>query len=223
MTRSKSSIPTLPGFCATALTATLATAMPTAAEEARGPYVRALSGVGWAADTSLGGSTIDADGKYDVGFLAGAATGYDFGRWRLEGELVYRTNGTDRLSGARLPPGADGGDLSSLGVGVNALLEFDLLGSPAITSHVGAGLVYLQEIDIDLDSPTGELSYSDADWAFQLLAGARYRISDAWSINAEVRYLTASDLTLKGEGAAAGSIDLDYDHTSVILGLEYRF
>jgi len=174
-----------------------------AARADTGYYLTAIGGVGALADTSVDAAGFNADAQFDAGFDAGAAAGYDFGRWRLEGELVYRTNDSSSLRGT-LPTGWSGGDFSSLGIAVNGLYEFDLGGSPNVTSYAGVGLVWLQEIDIDFATPAGERSFSSDAVGVQLLAGVNYRLTERWTMRAELRYLTTGSLTLEGEGAAAG-------------------
>ena len=79
--------------------------------QAREFYASLIGGVGWLSDSDvqLSGNPA-AKGEFDVGFDAGGALGYIWDNWRLEAELLYRTNDTDSLSGPGLPPGADGGD-----------------------------------------------------------------------------------------------------------------
>jgi len=204
------------------LSLSLLTAVPTA--HAEGTYVNLIGGMGWLDDTDVkpdGGTP--SKGEFDGGFAGGASIGYAWDNWRVEGELLYQTNDTDKLSGPGLPDGADAGDFSSLAVSANAIYEFDLLGSPNARTYVGAGLVWLQEVDLDFDSPDGELSYSGDDWGYQIFAGARYRFGEHWQATAEIRYLDSGSVTLDGEGAAPGRIKADYQRTSILVGLGYRF
>lgn len=200
---------------------TLMVSISAQAEEAF--YMRALGGLGALSDTSLDSSTLGrGDAEFDVGFSGGAGVGYDFGRWRLEGEIMYRTNTVDDVAGT-IYDGADDGDFSSLGFGVNALYEFNLLENPNFTSYAGVGLVWFQEIDIDVEPPGGERSYSGDDTAVQLICGARYDLKNRFALYAEVRQLVADSIEMDGEGAATGTFEADYDRTELVLGLSYRF
>ena len=175
-------------------------------------YVRALGGLATLSDTSLDSLTLgNGDAEFDVGFSGGAGAGYDFGKWRLD-DLV----GT-------IYDGADDGDFSSLAFGVNALYEFNLFENPNITSYAGIGLVWFQEIDIDVEPPGGERSFSGDDTAFQLMFGARYNLRNRVALYAEVRQLFADRIEMDGEGAATGSFEADYDRTEFVLGVSYRF
>ncbi len=201
---------------------TLLGSMPAHAEDGA-VYVRALGGLGMLSETNLDSPTLGSgDAEFDVGFSGGAGVGYDFGRWRLEGEIMYRTNTIDDVTGT-IYDGADDGDFSSLGLGVNALYEFNLLENPNITSYVGVGFVWFQEIDIDVEPAGGERSYSADDTAVQLLLGARYDLKNRFALYAEVRQLFADGIEMDGEGAATGTFEADYDRTEFVLGLSYRF
>ena len=91
--------------------------------------------------------------------------------------------------------------------------------------YVGAGLGWLQEIDIDLEGNGPEQSYSgDGDIGVQLFLGADYALSDAWALQGEVRYARFSDIDLDGEARAEGSLTgLDYEPLTLQLGIVYRF
>lgn len=196
--------------------------IPSAAAE-RQLYVKALGGFGTLADADVSSRAIgDGEVEFSAGFNAGGAVGYDFGRWRLEGEILYRTNDVDDVSGT-LFDGTDDGDFSALTLGANALYQFNLLKNPKVVSYAGAGVVWFQEVDLDFETAGVERSYSGDDFALQLIAGARYDLAERWALTAEVRHLFGGEVELDGEGAAVGSIDADYDQTSLVLGLSYRF
>ena len=196
-------------------------AVPSHADE--GVYVKALAGLGQLADSDFGSASLgNGEGEFELGFAAGAAAGYDFGRWRLEGELLYRTNTLERVSGTVFD-GVDDGDFSSLGFGVNALVDFNLLPNPKITSYAGMGVVWFQEIDMDFETGAGEFSYSGDDTALQFMLGSRYQLNPRLAVYAEVRQLVADGIELEGEGLSVGTLEADYSRTEFVLGLGYRF
>lgn len=189
----------------------------------QGWYAKALADIGALADSDLDSTTLGTgDSAFDLGFGGGAALGYDFGQWRFESELVYRTNGLDQVSGTSFD-GASDGDLSSLGFAANALLDFNLFGSPKVESYVGLGLVWFEEIDIDFEQSGVESSFSSDGNAWQAIAGVDYTLRDNWSMFGEVRYLFSDDLDLSGEDGVTDEFTTDYDRTSVTLGIKYRF
>ena len=188
-----------------------------------GFYVSATGGAGFLGGTDLDSGTLgNGDADFDAGFGAGGAVGYDFGAWRLEGEMMYRTNDVDSVDGTVFD-GVDDGDFSSLALALNGRYEFNLLGRPEITSYVGAGLTWFQEIDIDFEDATFERSYSGDGFGIQLMAGARYQLGRNWGVFTELRHLMANDLELEGEGAATGEFDADYQHTMLLIGVDYQF
>lgn len=203
-------------------------------------YLKALGGLGWLGDTDYllsdaAGQSPDGAGalQLDAGFGAGLSAGYDFGRWRLEGEYLYQTNDIAELSLAGLPAGTTDGDFAAVVIAANLLAEWNLpSGRPTqgpLQVWGGVGLAWVQEVDIDFMTPTGERSFSTSDFGVQLLAGVEYRLTDNWSAGIEGRYLAAGGLDLDreeragGEGGDFAAVTADYDRTSVLLSLRYRF
>lgn len=91
--------------------------------------------------------------------------------------------------------------------------------------YVGAGLTWVEEIDIDLERGGDELSYSgDGDSGYQLFAGFDYDLADSWKLQAELRYGSIGDIDLEGEGNDVGEFDgIDYETTTLQIGLVYDF
>lgn len=186
--------------------------------------VSALGGYGTLGDSSFGGSAgASGTATFDAGFMAGLAVSYRLGAWELGGDYLYQTNDLDRPPVGGAAAGADGGDFSAVAIAVGLKRTFNLLPSQRATSYLGAGLVWLQEVDIDFDTPSGEASFSDSAIGYQLQAGVRYQLAPRWEAGLELRYLDAGSLSLDGEGTASGSIDADYERTSLLGSLRYRF
>ena len=90
--------------------------------------------------------------------------------------------------------------------------------------YVGAGLGWIQEIDIDLEQNGVETSLSgDGDIGYQLFAGADYKLDEQWSMGFELRYGSTTGIDLKGEGNNGRYRDLDYQPTTLQIGLTYRY
>jgi opacity protein-like surface antigen len=201
-------------------------AIASAADDAHW-YATANLGANFMSDQSVSlsgdGPTRSGDASLGNGLLAGAAVGRAFNRsFRAEAEFVYQSVDHD---GVRL---ADGGSLpsgnyASTGVALNGLYSFNLFGREEVRTYVGLGLAWLTEVDIDFEQGGEELSYSGDGFGVQLLAGARYEIGERWFLDAGLRYLSAGEVTMDGEGAATGRVRADYEPWSATLGIGWRF
>ncbi len=170
------------------------------------------------------GSTGDAEVGIDSGFIAGIAAGYQYDQnWSGELGWEYRTND----SAVMLPNG------TLFSEGNYASNSFSLTGKYAFANQrnwqpfVGLGLVWLQEIDVDLETDGQEFSYSsNSDIGFQLLGGINYQLSDSVELEGALRYSSIQDIELKPEagGDTQGAFaDIDYQPLSFQLALKYRF
>ena len=198
------------------------------ADEAEKFYASASIGAGSLSSATLtfsdGTNTSTASGKYEASFAGGGAVGYRFGNgWTIEGELMYRRNELDPVSLQGLGD-FDGGDFASLGIGVNALYRFDIGSSGKLQGYAGPGLVYLQEIDIDFDNGGDqEISFESDDTAWQFKLGGRYDFSDRWFVDAAATYLMANGVRMEIPADPAQTIESDYDHLTLSLGVGWRF
>lgn len=196
----------------------------TAAAQERGWYLEAVGGLGWLADSDYSGTGGRAgDLTFDAGFSGGAAAGYDLGRLQLEGEYLYQTNDTDGFRGVGFAPGTEGGDFSAVLVAANAIAQFDVLPGQRASSYLGIGVVWVQEVDLDFETDVGERSFSGDGVGAQVFAGVEYRFGGHWTASAELRYLSVGSVDLDSEGAATGSLDANYDRTSLLFSIGYRF
>jgi opacity protein-like surface antigen len=185
----------------------------------RGPsglYARANIGYGQTLDGAFDPSGSSADGEYSAGMVSGAAIGYDFNEnWSVEADWTYRSGDVDSIGAGGSV--ANGGDYASVAVTGNAIYSFSTSG--AWRPYIGAGLGFLQEIDADLQPAIGEVSDRGA-FAYQLLGGVGYRLSEAIELTLEGRYLGTSGVELEGGGQ---SFEADYDHMGVLFGLRWQF
>lgn len=196
----------------------------TMAEEA-GWYGRAHGGLSSLADAdgnfAFEGEQQQAKVDTDTGGFAGIAGGYRFGSgWRTELAWEYRRNEFAGSIGSINYPTAD---FASSTLYLNGIYAF---GSGSHwTPYVGAGVAWAQEVDIDFERDGVEQSYSSSgDTGFQVFAGVDYSVSPRWILSGELRYSNISTLDLEPESGAPGLItDMDYQHTSLQLGLSYQF
>jgi opacity protein-like surface antigen len=173
--------------------------------------------------TELDGLNGRAKVSASSGFTTGAVLGREFDdRWRLEGEFRYRTNALDSVNlstGERISDG----DFSSGALGVNAYWLFGD-DSARWRPFVGAGLAWMQEIDIDLESDPVNGSYSGDGTAWQLMGGVNWAFNERWSLDLEARYLDAGSIRMVAEkDALAGNVIADYAIFELTADLIWRF
>lgn len=198
------------------------------ADEAEKFYASASIGAGSLSSATLtfndGVNTSTAGGKYEASFAGGGAIGYRFGNgWVLEGELMYRRNELDPVSLTGLGE-FNGGDFASLGLGVNALYRFGIGSSGKLQGYAGPGIVYFQEIDIDFDNGGNqEISFESDDTAWQFKLGGRYDFSERWFADAAATYLVASGVRMELPADPSQTIESDYNHLTLSLGVGWRF
>lgn len=142
--------------------------------------------------------------------------------WRLEGEFAYQSVDLEDPGFAEPAPRGDR-NYASTSLAINALYGFDLFGSPRVRTYVGAGLVRLTEVDIDFESGGREQGFSGSDNGVQLLFGARYRLGERGFVDAGVRWIKASSLTLDGEDGVPGTIRADYEPWALTAGFGWMF
>jgi opacity protein-like surface antigen len=170
------------------------------------------------------GNSLRAEFGRGVGF--GGDIGYRYGNgWAAEVEWNYRSHSLNALrqSGSNL---ARDGDFASNIVLINGLRRFNTTG--AWTPYLGAGIGWVQEIDIDItpSSAGAERGYSAGNkYAFQLIGGVEYTLTPQWRMTADARLLRVGSVQLDNEvGNPGGSVGpLNYNPFSVQVGVRYNF
>ena len=175
-----------------------------------------------ARSNKVAGFSGPAEIKLDNGFAAGIGIGYRYSpNFAVELAWEYRSNDSEAL--------IDGG--TSLGSGNYASNTFFLNGlyffsqSGRWQPYLGAGLSWLQEIDLDFEQDGVESSYSgDGDIGYQLFAGLNYDLTPDWGLQTELRYGSITSITLESEAGDGSSFSgMDYQPFTVQVGLIYRF
>src|SRR5258705_6296729 len=156
--------------------------------------------------TDIGDSNVGRF-KFKKGYDVDLVGGYDFGMFRLEGELGYKRTKNKSFSldpafVTALNAGAGtaltssdfdiGGHASVLSGMVNALLDVGGNGGIGGYAGVGAGYAHVKEF-----------SDSDNSFAWQLLAGVYAPVSDNIDVGLKYRYFRSSKLNMNSDFAFA--------------------
>ncbi|MFC4295257.1 outer membrane protein [Novosphingobium tardum] len=151
------------------------------------------------------------------GYDFGGIVGYDFGPFRLEGEVGYRGVSNDQLkstvfipatnttvTGRALPGSYDaGGDSTVLSLMLNGLVD---VGQDDGLQFFAGGGVGKAKIDVNTSiNSVGPGFVNDHDWTFawQALAGVRAPLSDNIDVGVKYRYFNASGFDLNDTAGRA--------------------
>jgi len=163
----------------------------------------------------------------DPGFVFGGALGYDFGAFRAEGEIAYRTNDTDDGTTVGFGTGPVDGDISAISFMANGYYDIHSANSPLVP-YVGVGLGFAI-IDADITAPNiSPLPIVDDSanvFAYQFMAGLGYNIDPTTTLTADYRYFLTSNPEFSCGPALVCAADLesDYSNHSFNIGVRVMF
>jgi opacity protein-like surface antigen len=158
----------------------------------------------------------------DSGFTGGLGVGYRLSdAFTLEFGWEYRSNDSEVTLDDNEK--FDDGNYASNIFYLNGHYLFARNGS--WQPYAGAGLTWIEEIDIDLERGGEELSYSGGgEVGYQVFAGINYELTRQWLLQSELRYGSITSIDLDGESGDPGSFDgIDYETTTLQVGLVYAF
>lgn len=170
-------------FSAVALT--IAAASAQAQTGPNGPYLRVEGGLSVPSDMSVRSSALpggSASVDRDLGWIAGAAAGYQFGPFRAEVNGDYSRNGVKSVTSGGQTISGIGGHTQNISIMVNGLYDINL-GMP-IVPYIGAGAGA---------TDFGNGSTDRWGFAIQPIVGVSYSITPQISISGEYRYLYGVD------------------------------
>jgi opacity protein-like surface antigen len=186
---------------------------------AEGLYVSGNIGFAMASDSDITDSTVPGvtvNTEFDTGLAFGAALGYDFNRFRAEGEISYQKNDIDKIGSPGVILDATG-DAKALSFLINGYYNF--INSSAFTPYISAGIGFAQVEFNDLDiSSLGFSGSNDEDtvFAYQIGIGVGYAVTEKVTIDVKYRYF--------------GTEDSEYDTTKAefasnnfLFGVRYNF
>lgn len=194
----------------------------------KGYYVSGNTGVTLLSDAKLESNNLKfGEFSFDPGFNVGAALGYNFGSFRLEGEIGYHRNEMDELSENSLVTGCPcvspiDGSLSVLSYMVNGYYDFHLASS-GLVPYLGAGVgAATTKVDIGL---TGD--ETDIVFAYQIAGGVGYKINPKITLTAGYRYFATTEsefdvINLLSPGISS-TVFTEVESHELIVGLRYQF
>ncbi|KEO91596.1 flagellar motor protein MotB [Erythrobacter longus] len=170
---------------------------------------------------------IDRDDGYEIGVVAG----YDFGAFRLEADLSYRENDSERLeiitpglsNATGLPIALNQTDIGNADVFaamINGLVEFGNDDGFTVFAGGGAGVAHV-EVSAGNDTIGVPISDGDTGFAYQALAGARVAVTDNVDLGLKYRYFVAQDVGIDARNVT--ELEADYESHSILASLIYNF
>lgn len=191
----------------------------------RGWYASIEGGANWT-DADIGGIVASplcgllfpctTETSTDPGWAAFGAVGTSIGEnLRVEAEVGHRVSGL-----------GDRGDITNTTVMLNGRFDVPLSDAMALSLGGGIGVDWVQT---ELSQPNPFSTDSDTVFAYQLIAGASYALSDRLDLTLTYRYLGTSSMDtlyadVRIDGAAgpnATASVLDVGTSTVSIGLKF--
>ena len=142
------------------------------------------------------------DMEFKPGYGIAAIGGYDYGDFRLEGEITYRTNDIDTISMSTMSLNDVDADVSTLSLMVNGF--YDVETDTPFAPYIGGGVGFA---NVDLDSE------DDIVFAYQLGLGVGYAIDENVTLDLGYRYFATSNPEFEG------GIEAEYTSHNIVLGI----
>ncbi len=184
-----------------------------------GPYLSATIGTNNPIDSDVTDSTmpgITTEISYDTGFALGAAIGYGFGNFRVEGEVSYAKSDIDQTSVLGMSFDSTG-DATATSLLLNAY--YDFTNTSAFTPYVSGGVGF-SKIDVNdyniLGSGDPDFTDDDTVFAYQVGVGVGYAVNNQITIDLKYRYFATEDSELDTTKAEIASHNL-------LLGVRFNF
>jgi len=189
------------------------------AYSADGPYMSGNLGLAIASDSDVTDSTlpgITLTIESDMGYALAGAVGYEFGNFRLEGEIAYQTNDLDKVKALGVTLDATG-DTSSLAGLLNCYYDFNntSLFTPYISAGIGMAQVEINNFNIPGSGLPGT-NDDDTVFAYQFGVGMAYAMTENLSLDIRYRYFATSDLEFD-------TTDVEYSSHNFYAGIRYTF
>ena len=179
-------------------------------------YMNGNLGAVWLIDSDISQSDgTKGTAEYDTGFGITGALGYDFGKFRVEGEVGYRKNDYDKVGASGQPKVNTGGDVTGWDLMVNGY--FDIETETPFTPYVGGGIggAFLDTSAVNAGGITIR-SDNDSVFAYQAIAGVAYTFAEVWMAQLEYRFFGTTDPTY-------GGTESEYMSHNLFIGIRFNF
>ena len=156
----------------------------------------------------------------DTGWAIFGTVGYEWGKWRFEGEVGYINNKMDQIAFHTGFVSTDVDDLSQLTLMANTI--YDLPISPNLSLALGGG-IGLDRLSFKWPGFGQPGGVEGDDWAlaYQGIAGLNYALSDSMDVFANYRFLYVSEFEFTDRINRQHFEDV-HTHT-LSAGLRYSF
>jgi len=160
-----------------------------------GLYVGGHIGLNILSDSEINGGTNTTD--YDPLIGLGGVLGYDFGNFRVDGEIAFRINEINNVVGTPL---VSGSYTSAFSYMVNGYFDFPTNGP--VKPYIGGGIGYAT-VFIDWSAPgffplseVPVADESDSGLAYQFSGGIGYEINPRTTVSFGYRYFAVEELQM---------------------------
>ena len=196
---------------------------PAWAQVDTGIYLEGNLGYSFPDQVDVSDNDLDGEVELDDAPVFGGAIGYRFPWARIEASVSYRQNDVDEVKVGGSDFSGDGKTKALVGL-VNAYLDLDfgLPVHPYVGGGVGAAYV---SVDTGNNSPL-EVDDEAGAFAWNLLAGVGYDVTESVALTATYRYLRLEGTDFSGDLAGVDTGDVDVDDVAlheILLGLRYTF
>lgn len=182
-----------------------------------GVYVATFLGLQFPAEADIEIDDFSATFEPEVGFGAGLAAGYDFGHYRVEGELSGRAHGYDSASFSGFSQDIDA-DFSSQALMVNAFGDLPLpVWEDRLELYGGIGLG-VARVALDFSNTDQD----DYVFAAQVMLGVSVELTQSLSFQVGYRGFTTSETTFTDDDGTALTLDGGIAHSAEV-GLRFTF
>lgn len=167
----------------------------------------------------------------NIGIDADIVVGYDFGGFRLEAEGGYKRASYDSLTvvnpaivpGVTVPVGTvveNEDDLSVFSGMINGIVEFGPDDGLQLFAGGGVGFASV-DLPVEVAGVGTIIDDSSTDFAWQLIGGLRFPVSDRIDLGLKYRYFVVDEFEF--DNTAGTPLEVDFQTHSVMASVLYNF